>query len=64
MTVEELDIIVQAHIEGAVKEFQKLVPEIKKQTKNITKELNNSDIKNISAKIDLSNVKSEKHLNK
>ena len=40
MTVEELDIIVQAHIEGAVKEFQKLVPEVKKQVQNITKELN------------------------
>ena len=35
ITVEELDIIVQASVEGAVKEFKKLLPEIQKQLSGI-----------------------------
>lgn len=59
MTVEEIDIIVQASVEQAVKEFQKLVPEIKKQTKKIKQEIESSNIKDIVAKVDLSSATKE-----
>ncbi len=51
MTVEEIDILVQASIEGAVKEFQKLVPEIRKQVKQIKEQMNNADFSSITGKV-------------
>ncbi len=51
MTVEEIDILVQASIEGAVKEFQKLVPEIRKQVKQIKEQMNNADFSGITGKV-------------
>ena len=51
MTVEEIDILVQANIEGAVKEFQKLVPEIRKQVKQIKEQMNNTDFSGITGKV-------------
>lgn len=54
ITVEEIDILVQANIEGALKEFKKLIPEIKKQIGKAKQEFNNLDIK---AKIDTVDMK-------
>ena len=54
MTVEKLDIIVQASVEGAVKDFQKLFQIIKKQLLEIQKEFNKISIKDINANIDIS----------
>ena len=51
MTVEELDILVQANIEGAVKEFQKLVPTIKSQVNKITEQFNKSDFNGFTGKV-------------
>lgn len=51
MTVEELDILVQANIEGAVKEFQKLVPEVKNQVKKITEQFNKTDFNTLTGKV-------------
>lgn len=54
ITVEELDIIVQANIEGAVKEFQKLLPTIKKQLSGIQREFDKVNIKDIKANVNMS----------
>lgn len=51
MTVEELEILVQANIEGFIKEFQKIVPEIKKQAKQIVEHVNKMDFSGISGKV-------------
>lgn len=51
MTVEELDVLVQVQIEEAVKEFQKLVPEIRKQAKQIVEQVNKMDFSVISGKV-------------
>ena len=51
MTVEELDILIQVRIEEAVKEFQKLVPEIRKQIKQIVGTVNKMDFSVISEKV-------------
>ena len=56
ITVEELDIIVQASVEGAVKEFKKLLPEVQKQLSGIQKEFDNLKIKDITANIDIKGV--------
>lgn len=56
MTVEELDIIVQASVEQATKEFKKLLPELKKQLSGIQKEFDRINIKDITAKIDMKSV--------
>ena len=59
ITVEELDIIVQASVEGAVKEFKKLLPEIQKQLSGIQKEFDKVNIKDIKANIDVKSVAKE-----
>lgn len=49
MTVEEIEIIVTAKIEEALKEFQKIVPTIKKQmdqTQNAFSKINTKEMKN------------------
>lgn len=59
ITVEELDIIVQASVEGAVKEFKKLLPAIQKQLSGVQKEFNNLKIKDITANIDVKGAAKE-----
>ena len=56
MTAEEIDIIVEANVEKALKEFQKLLPAIKKQLSGIQKEFEKVNIKDITANIDMSQV--------
>ncbi len=51
MTVEELDIVVQANVEQAVKEFQKLIPTVKQIVQQITENINKTDLKSISGKV-------------
>lgn len=59
MTAEEIDIIVNASVEKALKEFEKLVPSIKKQLSGIKKEFDNANIKDIVAKIDVKTIKEQ-----
>lgn len=59
MTVEEIDILVQANIEGALKEFKKLLPSVKKQLSGIQKEFDNINLKDINANINISKVKKD-----
>lgn len=59
MTVEEIDIIVNASVEKAVKEFEKLVPSIKKQLSAIKKEFNNTKLKEITAKVKTGQLKEQ-----
>ena len=51
ITVEELDIIVQASVEQALTEFKKIVPQLKKTTKQIEENLNNVQTKGMVAKV-------------
>lgn len=59
MTAEEIDIVVNASVEKAVKEFEKLLPSIKKQIAGIKKEFDNANIKDIVAKIDVKAIKEQ-----
>lgn len=59
MTVEEIDIVVNASVEKAVKEFEKLVPSIKKQLTGIKKEFENVNIEDITAKVNITQIKQE-----
>lgn len=59
ITIEELDIIVEASIEPAVKEIKRLIPEVKKQLSSIQQEFNNLNIKDITAKVNMESVKKE-----
>lgn len=59
MTVEEIDIIVNASVEKAVKEFEKLVPSIKKQLSAIKKEFNNTKFKEITANVNTGQLKEQ-----
>lgn len=58
ITVEEIDILVQANIEGALKEFKKLVPEIKNQVSKIKQQFDNMDLKTKIDAIDMKQVNS------
>lgn len=51
MTVEELDIVVQASVEEALTEFKKIVPQLKKTIKQVECSLNNVDTKGITNKV-------------
>lgn len=51
ITVEELDIIVQASVEQALSEFKKIVPQLKKTIKQIEDDLNNIDTKGMTNKV-------------
>lgn len=57
MTIEELEIIVEANVQGALSEFKKIVPEIKKQVALVKKEFDNFNVGDISESIDTSNIK-------
>jgi hypothetical protein len=59
ITVEELDILVEANIAGALKEFKKLLPEIKKQLSKVQKEFDKVNIKDITANVNMSKVTKE-----
>ena len=56
ITVEELEIVVDASIEKAVKNFKGLVPTIKKEINKIQEEFNGVKIKDIVASVDLKTV--------
>ena len=51
MTVEEIDIVVNVVVEKAIKEFQKLVPEIKRSMKSVTEQINKPNLKGFAVKI-------------
>ena len=51
ITVEELDIIVQASIEQALTEFKKMVPQIKSSIKQVEENLNNVETKGMVKKV-------------
>ena len=51
ITVEELDIVVQASVEQALTEFKKIVPQLKKTIKQVEEGLNNVDTKGMANKV-------------
>lgn len=51
ITVEELDIIVQASVEQVLTEFKKIVPQLKKTMKQVEDNLNNIDAKGMTNKV-------------
>ena len=53
ITVEEIDVLVEASIESTLKEFKKLLPEIKKQLSGIQKDFDKVNIKDIVEKVDI-----------
>lgn len=56
MTLEELEIIVDASVAKATKEFEKLLPAIKKQLSGIQKEFDSFNLKEIAVQIDTKTV--------
>ncbi len=50
MVAEEIEIIVTARVEEALREFKKMLPEIKKQMKQAQTEFNKVDMKSITTK--------------
>ena len=59
MTIEELDIIVEASIKPAMDEIKKLIPQVRKQTSQIKKEFNKLNISNIKPQINMQSVQKE-----
>ena len=51
MTVEELDIVVQASVEQALIEFKKIVPQLKKTIKQVESNLSNIETKGMLTKV-------------
>ena len=51
ITVEELDIVVQASVEQALTEFKKIVPQLKKTIKQVEDNLNDIDTKGMTNKV-------------
>lgn len=51
ITVEELDIVVQASVEQALTEFKKIVPQLKKTMKQVEDNLNNVETKGMVTKV-------------
>ena len=51
ITVEELDIVVQASVEQALTEFKKIVPQLKKTIRQVEDNLNNVQTKGMVAKV-------------
>lgn len=51
ITVEELDIVVQASVEQALTEFRKIVPQLKKTIKQVEDNFNNVDTKGMTTKV-------------
>lgn len=65
IVAEEIEIIVTAKVEEALKEFQKMLPEIKKQMGQVQQEFSKVDLKEIAKNIDFSKVtKQVKEANK
>lgn len=62
MTVEEIEILVTAKVEEAMKEFEKMIPAIKKIAKQIQEELLKVDMKEVSKKINQSLMLVKKQL--
>lgn len=56
MASEEIEIIVEANVEKAIKEFEKLLPAIKKQVEGMQKEFNKIHIKEIIPNINITPV--------
>lgn len=50
ITVEEIEIVVTASVEEALREFKKMLPEIKKQMKQVQDEFSRVDLKGITNK--------------
>lgn len=59
MTVEEIEIIVSAKVQEALKEFKKILPSVKKQLSSVKKEFDNLNIKDITAKVNIKEVKKQ-----
>ena len=59
MTVEEIEILVQANIQDALKEFKKLVPTIKKEISKVSSEVGKVNFKDIAVNVDLEPVKKQ-----
>lgn len=59
MTIEELNIVVEANVEKAIKEFERLLPTIKKQLLSIQKEFKKVNIKDITANINMTKINKE-----
>ena len=51
ITVEELDIVVQASVEQALTEFKKMVPQLKRTIKQVEENLNNVETKGMVTKV-------------
>ena len=51
ITVEELDIVVQASVEQALTEFKKIVPQLKKTIKQVESNLSNIETKGMISKV-------------
>lgn len=51
ITVEELDIVVQASVEQALTEFKKIVPQLKKTIRQVEDNLNNVETKGMVTKV-------------
>lgn len=59
ITVKEIEILVEANIQGAIKEFKKIVPEIKTQINKIKNEFNNLELKSKINTIDIKQIKND-----
>lgn len=65
IVAEEIEIIVTARVEEALREFKKMLPEIKKQMGQIQSEVNKVDFKDIAKNVNFSKVtKQVKEANK
>lgn len=62
MTVEEIEIIVTAKVEEALKEFQKIMPELKRAMKQVQESFSKVDIKEFNNKIKQSAVQTKKQI--
>lgn len=51
ITVEELDIVVQASVEQALAEFKKIVPQLKKTMKQVEDNMNSVETKGMITKV-------------
>lgn len=56
MVAEEIEIIVTARVEEALKEFKKMLPEIKKQMGQVQSEFSKVNLKDITKNVDFSKV--------
>jgi hypothetical protein len=64
ITVEEIDIIVTAKVEEALKEFKKMVPEVKSVMEQVQTEINNIQMKRIAVKVQTTTEQARKSIKK